>query len=64
MSFKLNSFTVSPSQLLDLVKKSYLLEFANYYGVPNIKTMLKHEIKNILIQFFVKEEIYDSSATS
>ena len=28
------------------------------------KTMLKHEIKNILIQFFVEEEILDSSATS
>ena len=26
--------------------------------------MLKHEIKNILIQFFVDEEIFDSSATS
>ena len=26
--------------------------------------MLKHEIKNILIQFFVEEEIFDSSATS
>ena len=27
-------------------------------------SMLKHEIKNILIQFFVDEEIFDSSATS
>ena len=26
--------------------------------------MLKHEIKNILIQFFLDEEIFDSSATS
>ena len=26
--------------------------------------MLKHEIKNILIQFFVEEEIFDSLATS
>ena len=26
--------------------------------------MLKHEIKNTLIQFFVGEEIFDSSATS
>ena len=26
--------------------------------------MLKHEIKNFLIQFFVDEEIFDSSATS
>ena len=26
--------------------------------------MLKHEIKNILIHFFVDEELFDSSATS
>ena len=25
--------------------------------------MLKHEIKNILIQFFVQEDVFDSSAT-
>ena len=66
MSFKLSDFTASPSQeLLDLAKKSDLLDIADYYGLPNIKkTMLKHEIKNILIQFFVDEEIFDSSATS
>ena len=66
MSFKLSDFTASPSQeLLDLAKKSDLLDIADYYGLPNIKkTMFKHEIKNILIQFFVDEEIFDSSATS
>ena len=66
MSFKLSEFTASPSQeLLDLAKKSDLLDIADHYGLPNIKkTMLKHEIKNILIQFFVDEEIFDSSATS
>ena len=66
MSFKLSDFTASPFQeLLDLGKKSDLLDIADYYGLPNIKkTMLKHEIKNILIQFFVDEEIFDSSATS
>ena len=66
MSFKLSDFTASPSQeLLDLAKKSDLLDIAGHYGLPNIKkTMLKHEIKNILIQFFVDEEIFDSSATS
>ena len=60
MSFKLSDFTASPSQeLLDLAKKS------DHNGLPNgKKTMLKHEIKNILIQFFVEEEIFDSSATS
>ena len=46
-------------------KKSDLLDIADHYGLPNVKkTMLKHEIKNILIQFFVDEEIIDSSATS
>ena len=51
MSFKLNDFTASPSQeLLDLAKKSDLLDIADHYGLPNVKkTMLKHEIKNILI---------------
>ena len=66
MSFKLRDFTASPSQeLLDLAKKYDLLDIADHYGLPNIKkTMLKHEIKYILIQFFVDEEIFDSSATS
>ena len=66
MSFKLSDITASPSQeLLDLAKKSDLLDIADHYGLPNVrKTMLKHEIKNILIQFFVDEEIFDSSATS
>ena len=66
MSFILSDFTASPSQeLLDLAKKSDLLDIADHYGLPNVKkTMLKHEIKNILIQFFVDEEIFDSSATS
>ena len=66
MAFKLSDFTASPSQeLLDLAKKPDLLDIADHYGLPNIKkTMLKHEIKNILIQFFVDEEIFDSSATS
>ena len=31
---------------------------------PMSKRLLKHEIKNILIQFFLDEEIFDSSATS
>ena len=66
MSFKLSDFTASSSQeLLDLAKKSCILDIADYYDLPNIKkTILKHEIKNILIQFFVDEEIFDSSATS
>ena len=66
MSFKLSDFTASPSQeLLDLAKKFDLLDIADHYGLLNVKkTMLKHEIKNILNQFFMEEEIFDSSATS
>ena len=58
MSFKLSDFTASPSQeLLDLAKKSDLLDIAEYYELPNVKrSMLKHEIKNILIQFFLMRE--------
>ena len=60
MSFKLCDFTALPSQeLLDLAKKSDL------YGLPNVKkTVFKHEMKIILVQFFVEEEIFDSSAIS
>ena len=66
MSFDLGNLIAAPSQeLLDLAKKSDLLDIVDHYGLPNVKkTMLKHEIKNILIQFFVDEEIFDSSATS
>ena len=65
MSFKLSNCTASSSQeLLDLAEKSGLLDTADQYGLRNVqKTMLKHEIKNILIQFFLDEEIFDSSAT-
>ena len=66
MSFDLGNFIAAPSQeLLDSAKKSDLLDIVDHYGLPNVKkTMLKHEIKKILIQFFVDEEIFDSSATS
>ena len=38
MSFKLSDFTASPSQeLLDLAKKSDLLDIAYHYGLPNVK---------------------------
>ena len=52
MSFDLGNFIAAPSQeLLDSAKKTDLLDIADHYGLPNVKkTMLKHEIKNILIQ--------------
>ena len=48
-----------PSQeLLNLSKKSKLLEIVNHYNLSSFKTsLLKQEIKNIIIQFFVDEEI-------
>ena len=66
MSFKLEDFIAAPSQeLLNLAKKSDLLEIASHYSIPSVKTsMLKHEINNIIIQFFVDEEVFDLSATS
>ena len=66
MSFDLDKFIAAPSQeLLNLAKKTDLLDIAAHYELSSVKrSMLKHEIKNILIQFFVDEEIFDSSATS
>ena len=66
MSFKLEDFIAAPSQeLFNLAKKSDLLDIASHYSIPSVKTsMLKHEIKNIIIQFFVDEDIFEPSATS
>ena len=52
-SFDLYTFIAAPSQaLLNLAKKS-LLDIAAHYELTTInKSMLKHEIKNILVQFF------------
>ena len=66
MSFKLEDFIAAPSQmLLNLAKKSDLLEIASHYSIPDVKTsMLKREIKNVVIQFLVDEEFFEPSATS
>ena len=58
MSFDLGNLIAAPSQkLLYSAKTSDLLDIADHYGQPNVKqTMLKHEIKKILIQLFVDEE--------
>ena len=55
MSFKLEDVIAAPSQeLLNLAKKSDLLEIASHYSIPDVKTsMLKREIKNVIIQFLV-----------
>ena len=66
MSFDLQAFIAAPSQeLLNLAKKSDLLDIAAHYELTNInKSMLKQEIKNVLVQFLVDKELLDSSALS
>ena len=66
MSFKLENFVAAPSvELLNLAKKTDLLNIADHYALTSVKpSMLKHEIKNILINFLVDEEILDPSALS
>ena len=66
MSFDLQAFIAAPSQeLLNLAKKSDLLDIAAHYELTTVnKSMLKQEIKNILVQFLVDKEILDSSALS
>ena len=66
MSFKLENFVAAPSmELLNLAKKTDLLNIADHYALTSVKpSWLKHEIKNILIKFLVDEEILDPSALS
>ena len=51
MSFKLENSVAAPSmELLNLAKKTDLLNIAGHYALISVKPyMLKHEIKNILI---------------
>ena len=59
MSFDLDKFTAEPSvELLNLGKKTDLLNLAKHYK----SSMRKHEIKNILVQYFVDEEIFNENA--
>ena len=52
-------------QLLNLAKKTDLLNIADHYALTSVKpSMLKHEIKNILIKVSVDEKILDLSALS
>ena len=52
-------------ELLNLAKKTDLLNIADHYAFTSVKpSMLKHKIKNILIKFLVDEEILDPSALS
>ena len=66
MSFSLEKFVAAPSiELLNLAKKTDLLDIADDNALASVKpSMLKHEIKNILIKVLVDEEILNPSALS
>ena len=66
MSFDLDKFTAEPSvEFLNLGIKTDLLNLAKHYKLSEIKSsMRKHEIKNILVQYFVDEEIFNENALS
>ena len=66
MSVDLDKFTAEPPvELLNLGKKTDLLNPAKHYKLSEIKSsMRKHEIKNILVQYFVDEEIFNENALS
>ena len=66
MSFDLDKFTAEPSmELLNLGKKTDLFNLAKHYKFSEIKSsMRKHETKNILVQYFVDEEIFNENALS
>ena len=52
-------------ELLNLGKKTDLLNLVKHYKLSEIKSsMRKHEIKNILVQYFVDEEIFNENALS
>ena len=64
MSFDLDKFTAELSvELLNLGKKTDLLNLAKHYKLSG-SSMHKHEIKNILVQYFVDEEIFNENALS
>ena len=66
MSFDLDKFTAEPSvELLNVGKKTDLLNLAKHYKLSEIKSsMRKHEIKNILVHYFVDEKIFNENALS
>ena len=63
MSFDLDKFTAEPSvELLNLGKKTDLLNLAKFSGIKS--SVRKHEIKNILVQYFLDEDIFNENALS
>ena len=64
MLFDLEEFKASPSQeMLASAKKTDLLNLAKHYGVTEAKSaMRKQQILNILVDYFVDEEILDETS--
>ena len=55
MSFSLENFVAAPSiELLNHAKTNAVLDIADHYALTSVKPfVLKHEIKNILIKFWL-----------
>ena len=55
MLFKLEDFIAAPSQeLLNLAKKSDLLDIASHYSIPDVKTsMLNVKLRMLLFSFLL-----------
>ncbi len=64
MSFHIDEFVANPSQeVLTSLRKCDLLEVAEHYKIEAIRSsMLKSEIKRILVKFLVEEEILPETA--
>ena len=62
MSFNVETFTASPSvETLNSLKKTELLQLAEYYSLATSTSMGKSQIKRILLTNLVEEEIILSS---
>ena len=66
MSFNQENSVADPSQVeFNLARKTDLLNLAKHYNVSYVKSsMRKQEIKKILVQHLVDEEIFDETALS
>ena len=66
MSFDIEKFAKSPTQeQFILAKKPDLLKIAEKFGLSDIKTsMRKQEVINILVQYFIEEDVFTDEAES
>ena len=66
MAFELETFKTDPTPtLLQQAKKADLLEVATHYGVEEVKqAMRKQKVLNILVEYFINEDIFDEAEAS